>query len=110
MNNNFEENTILFEIITPLNFIIRTTANYWDIISTVKHPIMRNRLEEVKLTLITPDEIRLSKNDQQIFLFYRSDGQKRWVCAVCKRLNGDGFLITAYRTSAIKEGVLIWHK
>jgi len=31
---------------------------------------------------------------------------KCWVVAVTKRLNGDGFLITAYQTDAIKEGVV----
>jgi hypothetical protein len=29
---------------------------------------------------------------------------------VTKRLNGEGFLITAYRTSAIKEGIVTWRK
>jgi hypothetical protein len=32
----------------------------------------------------------------------------RWVCAVAKRLNEDGFLITTYPTDAIKEGERIW--
>lgn len=110
MNEDFQESIILFEIETPLGFTIRTTVSYWNIISTVKHPIMANKLEEVKQTLLTPDEVRLSKNDKQVYLFYRSDGEKRWVCAVSKKLNNNGFLITAYRTNAIKEGVLIWHK
>lgn len=36
--------------------------------------------------------------------------EKRWVVAVAKRLNEDGFLITAYQTDGIKEGELLWHK
>ncbi len=27
----------------------------------------------------------------------------RWVCALTRRLNGEGFLITAYPTDTIKE-------
>lgn len=27
-----------------------------------------------------------------------------------QRLNGYGYLITAYQTDAIKEGELLWHK
>ena len=99
---------ILFEIETPLEFRVRTTVRYWEFITTIKHPIMRDKLEEVRQTLVSPDEIRLSKSDPQIYLFYRSDGLKRWVCAVTRRLEADGFLITAYRTSAIKEGDVLW--
>jgi hypothetical protein len=108
--NNSEKEAILFEVKTPLGFVVRTTVGYWNIISTVKHPIMQNRLGDVMQTLILPDEIRVSKNDEKVFLFYRGDGNKRWVCAVSKKLEIDGFLITAYRTSAIKEGILVWQK
>ncbi len=33
-----------------------------------------------------------------------------WLCAVAKREDGNGFLITAYLTDAIKVGDLIWEK
>lgn len=101
---------ILFEVETPLGFSVRTTARYWELITTVKHPIMRDRLEAVRQTLRYPDEIHLSKGDAQVYLFYRADGQKRWVCAVTKRLDDTGFLVTADRTSAIKEGDVLWQK
>ena len=59
---------LLFEIETPLGFRARTTVSYWELITTVKHPIMRDKLEDVRQTLATPDEIRLSKSDEQIGL------------------------------------------
>jgi hypothetical protein len=101
---------ILFEVETPLGFCVRTTIDYWELIATVKHPVMRDRLEDVQQTLLNPDQIRLSKSDAQVYLFYRADGKKRWVCAVTRRLDESGFLITAYRTSAIKEGELVWQR
>ncbi len=101
---------ILFVVDTPISLSVQTTASYWDLITTVKHPIMKGKLEAVKQTLTNPDVIHLSKSNSQVYLFYRTDGNKRWVCAVTKRLNGSGFLITAYRTSAIKEGERIWPK
>lgn len=107
--SELEENEqILFEVVTNIGFRVQTTVNYWNLITTIKHPIMKGKLEDVKQTLSTPDIINLSKSDPQVYLFYRTDGNKRWVCAVAKRLNGQGFLITAYRTSAIKEGTRIW--
>ncbi len=45
-----------------------------------------------------------------MYLFYRLERPLRWLCAVAKRLNGEGFLITAYPTDAIKEGEQIWVK
>jgi hypothetical protein len=111
MTDDFSSNSeTLFEIVTPLGFSVRTTAEYWQFIVTIKHPIMFNRLTDVQNTLSNPDEIRLSKTDSQVYLFYRDGGARRWVCAVARRLNGEGFLITAYRTSAIKEGDSVWQK
>ncbi len=103
-------NDILFTVATPLGFSVRTTAEYWEFIVTIKHPAMQNRMADVQRTLGDPDEIRLSQTDPQVYLFYRGDGAKRWVCAVARRLNGEGFLITAYRTSAIKGGEPIWQR
>ena len=110
MSHAFSNDDIIFEVTTPLGFTVRTTADYWHTITTIKHPAIRGREEAVKATLRDPDEVRLSKSDPQVYLFYRSDGVKRWVCAVTRRLNGDGFLVTAYRTSNIKEGNQIWLK
>lgn len=104
------DDNIFFEVPTPLGFQVRTSIGYWDVIVTIKHPGMRGREEDVKRTLTDPDEIRVSKTDPMVFLFYRADGNQRWVCAVTKRLDDEGFLITTYRTSNIKEGTRIWLK
>jgi hypothetical protein len=107
---NLPNSEILFAVETPLNFSVRTTVDYWDFITTIKHPIMKGKEVDVRKTLVDPDEIRRSKTDENVFLFYRGDGERRWVCAVTRKLEEDGFLITAYRTSAIKEGDLLWQK
>ena len=63
---------------------------------------------EVKATLENPEEIRRSRIDLDVYLFYRTEGVDRWDCAVTKRLGEEGFLVTAYPTDAIKEGTTIW--
>jgi len=105
-----EERGELFRIVTPLGFMVKSTAGYWRIICTIKHPVMADKLEEVKLTLAEPDEIRQSSSDSQILLFYKIIGTNRRLCTVVKRLNGEGFLVTAYPTENIKEGIHIWKK
>jgi hypothetical protein len=66
----------LFEARTPLGFTVRVTREYWKIITTVKHPVMAGRETEVQAVLETPEEIRRSKSDANVYLFYRS---RRWV-------------------------------
>jgi hypothetical protein len=97
-----------FQTLTPLGFNVRVTERYWQIITTVKHPVMTGRETDVQITLQQPELIRQSRSDASVFLFYRPERLKRWICAVVKRRNGDGFLITTYITDAIKEGVHIW--
>jgi hypothetical protein len=98
-----------FEIQTPLKFKVRTTEEYWQRL-IIKHPDIANLETEVKQALAEPDEIRRSSRDPDILLFYLILKKKRWVVAVARQLNGDGFLITAYQTDAIKEGESIWRK
>jgi len=104
------ENEILFEAATPLGFRVRVTKAYWELIVTIKHPVMAGREADVKKALEQPDEIRQSKSDEMVFLFYKAEREKRWICAVSKQTGKEGFLITTYPTDAIKEGVQVWRK
>ena len=98
-----------FEIFTPLGFTVRTSDSYWQRL-IVKHPDIEELEELVEQALSSPDEVRRSRRDEGVLLFYLIRSKQRWVVAVARRLNGDGFLITAYQTDAIKEGELIWHR
>lgn len=99
---------LAFEVATPLGFTVRCTVRWWEHVTTVKHPVMRGRVADAEQTLREPSEIRRSRRDQAVHLFYRPDGAARWVCVVVRRENGAGFLITTYPTDAIKEGDHIW--
>ena len=105
-----DEKDILFEVMTPLGFRVRVTRAYWEIIISIKHPVMKSREEDVKKTLEHPDEIRQSKSDENVYLFYKAEQAKRWICVVSKRTGEEGFLITTYPTDAVKEGTQVWHK
>lgn len=99
---------VVFDVLSPLGFRVRATRSYWELIVTIKHPAMAGREADVQAALQNPDEVRQSRNDAAVYLFYKTERAGRWVCAVAKRLNGDGFLITTYPTDAIKEGVQVW--
>jgi hypothetical protein len=101
---------LFFEVTTPLGFCVRVTSLYWELIVTVKHPVMHGREADVQQALRDPDQIRRSRSDPSVYLFYRMERPGRWICAVAKRLNEEGFLITTYPTDAIKEGEQIWSR
>ena len=100
----------LFDVPTPVGFRVHATRSYWQLIITVKHPVMAGREADVEEVLREPVEIRVSQVDPKVHLFYRVERPGRWICAVAKRTNGDGFLITTYPTDAVKEGKKIWPK
>jgi hypothetical protein len=55
---------ILFEVKTPLGFSVRTTQARWQLIVTIKHPVMHNYLQAIQATLANPDEVRLIDTPQ----------------------------------------------
>ena len=73
------ESDLLFEVPTPLGFRVQATRAYWEMIVCFKHPVMADRELEVKATLEHPDEIRQSRIDADVYLFYRAERESRWV-------------------------------
>jgi hypothetical protein len=100
----------LFKIKTPLGFSVRCSKSYWEFIVNQKHPSLIGKEEEIKLVLSDPDEVRTSKKNHGVKLFYRGE-KPRWLCAVVKNEDDEnGFLITAYLTDSIKAGEKLWIK
>lgn len=97
---------LLFEVRTPLGWTVRTTSSYWDLIE-LKHPEVTGLINDISTCLRNPEVVYQSTQDEKVFLFYCVWNQY-YCCAVAKRLNGEGFLITAYITDKIKEGAMIW--
>lgn len=104
------DSKLLFEALTPLGFSIRVTRERWRLITTIKHPVMLGQESAVRAALEHPEQVRQSRSDPEVLLFYRGIGANRWVCAVANRATDPGLLITAYPTDAIKEGMQIWPK
>jgi len=98
--------TIFFEVATPLGFSFRLRVDYWSLLEA-KHPKLRSRAQDIAQVLAHPDQVCQSRQDRAVFLYYRTD-QHRLLCAVVKRIDGEGFLITAYPCDKIKEEDKIW--
>ena len=97
---------IYFSVKTPIGIEVRTTVLYWEYLITFKHTAMKGKEDIVKSVLQMPDEIRQSKMDNNVFLYYKQFD--RLYCVVARHTEMEGFLITAYPIDKVKEGDVIW--
>lgn len=98
-----------FKVHSRLGILVSTTKTYWNVITHIKHPTIKDRESEVKQTIGNPDEIRVSKKDKAVLLFYKMF-ERRYLCVVVRFFKKRGFIVTAYWTRKIKEGELKWKR
>jgi hypothetical protein len=106
-----ESEELLFKESTPLGFEVSVTKSYWEYITTSKHPHIKGMESDIITTLKAPDFIRQSRIDMNVHLFYREieyNNKNYHMCVVTNK--NKGFIITAYITDRIKEGIQIWKK
>lgn len=69
---------------------------------------------EIERVLQSPAEVRVSRSDDTVQLFYEFYAQThvggKWLCIVVKYAADDAFVVTAYLTDQLKAGETIWPK
>jgi hypothetical protein len=70
---------------------------------------MRGKERKVQGALQNAVEVRRSRTDPSVYLYYKPL-EEHFICAVVRHFNKEGFLITAYFTKAMKIGEVIWKK
>lgn len=108
-NDIIKNDKIFFQVKSVLDKQLKITVDYWQKISTIKHPSIKGKEKEIKKVLMDPDIVRVSKTDNTVFLYYKKLS-KHFLTVVVKHQNGNGFIITSYLTNKIKEGEIIWTK
>lgn len=80
----------------------------------LRHQEMAGMEAEIARVLQSPAEVRLSRSDDTVQLFYEFYAQTlvggKWLCVVVKCPPDDAFVVTAYLTDRPKPGVIIWPK
>ncbi len=66
---------------------------------------MKGKEDIVKAVLQSPDEIRQSITDKNVFLYYKLFDKLS--CVVVKHIGTEGFLITSYPADKVKEGDIV---
>jgi len=78
----------------------------------LRHPEMAGMEQAIGRVLESPAEVRVSRADDTVQLFYEFYAETRvggnWLCVVVKYQQDDGFMVTAYLTDRLKPGERIW--
>lgn len=76
------------------------------------HPEMVDMRSKLEIVLQTPEVVRQSRSDSKVYLYYRFYEQTivgaKWLCVVIKDNSNDAFVITAYLTDKLKQGLELW--
>ncbi|SRR5712692_6853007 len=80
----------------------------------LEHAEMAGMEAEIERVLQAPAEVRISRSDESVKLFYAFYARTRvggkWLCLVVKYLPDDAFVTTAYLTDTVKGGETVWPK
>lgn len=72
----------------------------------IRHPELKKHFGKIRKVLASPDEIRISKRDRQVLLFYKYFARilgGKYIVVVAK-FNLRNFIITAHVTDKVKIG------
>jgi hypothetical protein len=80
----------------------------------LQHAELAGMEGELKVVLQVPTEVRLSRVDDGVKLFYkfypRTQVGGKWLCIVVNYSSVGAFIVTAYLTDRLKAGETIWPK
>ena len=80
----------------------------------LQHQEMAEMEAEIERVLQAPAEVRVSRSDNTVQLFYEFYARMlvggKWLCVVVKYPPDDAFVVTAYLTDQLKTGETIWPK
>ena len=80
----------------------------------LQHQEMAEMEAEIERVLQSPAEVRVSRSDNTVQLFYEFYARMlvggKWLCVVVKYPPDDAFVVTAYLTDQLKTGETIWPK
>ena len=78
----------------------------------LEHGEMAGMEAEIERVVQAPTEVRSSRSDESVKLFYefypRTRVSGKWLCVVVKYLPNDAFVITTYLTDVMKAGETLW--
>ena len=91
--------TKIFEVKAKDGRLVRLTEKQWLHIN-FRHPEMQSLVAEIEKALIDPTAItQLSAEIAKFYKFIKDEN--KYIVVVVRVLNGDGFVVTSYKTKRI---------
>lgn len=91
---------------------IRLTSERWAHI--LDHPELVGQRERLAETLGSPDLVTATVKDESVRAYHRlydtTPVTRKYLIVVVKMLKGDSFIVTAFYSSRMKKGNVIWQK
>lgn len=91
---------------------VRLTEERWQHI--LSHPEMTGQREKIVETLSAPEVVMATPKDTDVHIYHRlyetTPVTRKYVAVAVKYLSADAFILTAYFTSRVRKGTLIWQK
>ena len=99
---------LIFAVTTPLGYRVSLSRDRWRQITRFKHPAVAGHEKDVRDCLRNPTCVRESAKDGDVHLFY-TEHKGILLCVVTAPAHDDDrFVVTAYFTTNMKEGLEIW--
>ncbi len=102
----------VLDIMSNVGKIVRLDEDRWKHVR--EHPEMKDEIDRLRETVVEPDEVRRSIYDASVWLFYRhyrdTPITEKYLLAVVRMLNEEGFIVTAFFTDTVKKGELVWSR
>ena len=90
---------------------IRLTEERWA--HVLDHPEMVDQRERLEETLAEPDMVVATVTDSKVLAYHRlyeaTPVTRKYLVVVVKLEPGDAFVLTAYFSSRLKRGQIVWH-
>lgn len=78
----------------------------------LEHPEMYAQLDRIRETVAEPDVIIATTVDQSVHVYHRLYEQtpitRKYLLVAVKQLEEDAFVLTAFYSSRLKKGTIIW--
>lgn len=91
---------------------VRLTSERWTHI--LDHPEMVGQQDRLAETLASPDIVMATVKDETVHTYHRqyetTPVTRKYMVVVVKMAPGDAFVVTAFYSSRVKKGEVVWPK
>lgn len=91
---------------------IRLTEERW--VHILDHPEMVGQQERLAETLSSPDTVVATAKDETVHAYHRlyesTPVTRKHMVVVVKMIEGDPFVVTAFYSSRVKKGNVLWQR